>query len=120
MTRVRMLAILLLLPTIAAAKDVQKPKSIFLAETSTVEPKTVLKSLQHECPNVTISSDAASADYTLEANHSHGFPFTFSDREKSFHGFAYSLSDAVRTVCHLINNGVTVEVMSDVNFDAVV
>ena len=62
-------AVILFYAMTATAAVVQsKPKTIFLTEISSVEPQSILKSLQHECPNVTASSDAGTADYTLEAS----------------------------------------------------
>jgi hypothetical protein len=43
------------------------PKSITLTDTSDVPGKDILKAISKECPNISITNDAAKSDYTLEA-----------------------------------------------------
>jgi hypothetical protein len=60
----RLLACLILcFPVLAQSA----PKSIVFTDTSNVSAKDILKAINKECPNVSITNDAAKSDYTLDA-----------------------------------------------------
>jgi hypothetical protein len=74
-------------------------------------PKDILKALQKECPNVSITVDVAKSDYTLEAIKKaapkagqDSFDLTLLDRDgKAFRtGSTPSLGYAAKDVCHAI------------------
>jgi hypothetical protein len=99
--------------------------SVFLTDKSTVPSGDILKSLRKGCPSVSITSDAAKSDYTLEAvkmkviqddspmgpSSSIDFVLTLQDRDGiAFGAEASSLGKAARDVCHAIKMHVIVEV----------
>ena len=89
------------------------PKRIALTDKSDVPTADILKGLQKECPNVSITNDVTKSDYTLEAmkktNFDKGteydrFDLTLFDRDGNA---VYSTStrrvgNAVKDVCHAI------------------
>ena len=100
------------------------PKTIALTHKSTVPPKDILKSLGKECPNVSITNDATTSDYTLEAIKTtirqglrivpeNSVDLTLFDRDgKTFSSVSTtSLDDAVKDLCHAIKTSVMVEVV---------
>jgi hypothetical protein len=115
---------LVLLSTIPVlAQDT--PKSIVLTDKSNVPAKDILKALQKECPNVSITNDVTKSEYTLEATkktdpkgtEGNSFDLTLFDRDDitvrststSFFG------NAVKDVCHAIKTAVIVEVVDTQN-----
>lgn len=101
------------------------PKSIALTDKSQIEPKDLVKPLQKECPDVSITNDAAKSDYTLEAikkvDPSHtgndGFNFTLFDHDGKIVRSTSTalLGNAVKDMCRAIKNGVLVEVVDAQN-----
>jgi hypothetical protein len=90
------------------------PKRIALTEKSDVPTADILKGLQKECPNVSITNDVTKSDYTLEAikktrladgtEYDH-FALTLFDRDGKA---VYSTStrrvgNAVKDVCTFIH-----------------
>jgi len=87
----------------------------------------MLKVLQKECPNVSITNDVTKSDYTLEAikktsttaqrGIDESFDLTLLDRTgKTLRNTStLSLGNAVKDVCHTIKTGVIVEVVDTQN-----
>jgi len=99
-------------------------KSIALASKSNVLAKDILKALQKECPNISITSDVSKSDYTLEAkkstNRQNGeevFDLTLLDSDgKIIRGTSESsLGKAAKQVCRAIRTFVLVEVVDTQN-----
>lgn len=117
------LVLLLSLQAIAA----DAPRSIALSKKSDVSPADISKNLRKGCPNVSISDDATTSEYTLEAvkktdPRDRGidgnepvvfFDLTLVDRDGRAVRYTStpSLGGAVKDVCHAINTGVVVEVV---------
>ncbi|HEY1203245.1 MAG: hypothetical protein ABSH46_19070 [Bryobacteraceae bacterium] len=86
------------------------PKSIALTYKSTVPPEDISKALRKECPSVSITSDVAKSDYTLEVIRTDlktgqdSFDLTLIDRDgKTFRTASTpSLANAMKDVCHAI------------------
>jgi hypothetical protein len=103
---------LILLSSIPAlAQDA--PKRIAMTEKSDVSTADILKGLQKNCSNVTITNDETKSDYTLEAikktkfaggNESDHFDLTLCDHEGNaiYSTSTRRVSNAVKDVCHAI------------------
>jgi hypothetical protein len=101
------------------------PKSIALTDKSQIEPKDLLKPLQKECPDVSITNDVGKSEYTLEAmktvapsnNGSDGFNFTLFDHDGKIVRSTSTalLGNAMKDICRAIKNGVVVEVVDAQN-----
>ena len=98
------------------------PKVITLTDNSNISAKDLLKALSKECPNVSITNDAAKSDYTLDAakrNSDDGglwgktFYLTLLDRDGVTFIAASKpyLGQAAKDVCHAIKTSVSVEVV---------
>ncbi len=85
------------------------PKRIALTEKSDVPTAEILKGLQKECPNVSVTNDATKSDYTLEAMNritAHDrFDLTLFDRSGKavYSTRTEHVGNAVKDVCHAIN-----------------
>lgn len=90
------------------------PKRIALTGKSDVPTAEILKGVQKECPNVSITNDASKSDYTLEAikktEFSQGtqydrFDLTLFDHDGNavYSTSARHVGNAVKDVCHAIN-----------------
>jgi hypothetical protein len=100
------------------------PKSISLTAHSNVPAKDLSKALRNEdCSSISIVSDAAKSDYTLEAIDSlHASPYPYQSGEInrvytlfSRDGKTVRSSSSMKDVCHAIQRGVIVEVVDTQN-----
>ncbi len=117
-----LLAILVLFsPTSVLGQD--SPKTIALTDKSTVSVKDILKAMQKECPNVSISNDLTKSSYTVEAikktdpNGPDTFGLSLFDRDGKIVRIASAmfLSNAVKEICHAINKTLIIEVVDTQN-----
>jgi hypothetical protein len=90
------------------------PKRIVITDKSDVPTADVLKGLQKDCPNVSITNDLTKSDYTLEAikktkfasgTEHDRFDLTLFDRTgNAVYGTStHRIENAVKDVCHAIN-----------------
>jgi hypothetical protein len=114
--------LVLLSAILGAAQDM--PKSIALTNKSNVPTKDLLKSLEKECPNVSITTVVAKSDYALEAikkttrpglgiEHVNEFYLTLFDRDDNIFSTVSdtSLSHTLKDLCHAIKTFVMFEVV---------
>ena len=90
------------------------PRSVALSKESNVPSKDILQALQKECPNVSITEDVNTSDFTLKARRrtnekgveESGFDFTLFDRDGniSLHATSPFLDNAVNSVCRAVNS----------------
>ena len=108
----RLLLFLVIAVSLLAAQ--QPPRTITLTEKSNIPAAAILPSLKKSCPNVAITNDAASGDYTLEAVETselyHGTDYgrphlTLFDRDGKavYSTVTRKISNAVKDVCRAIN-----------------
>jgi hypothetical protein len=103
---------------------VRIPKSIALTDKSNVSTQDLLKSLEKECPNVSITTAVTKSDYTLEAikkttrpglgiEHVNEFYLTLFDRDGNTFSTVSdtSLSHTLKELCHAIKTSVMFEVV---------
>jgi hypothetical protein len=119
------IACVVLLFSACSALAQSTSKSIALTDKSQVEPQDLLKGLQKECPDISVTNDAAKSDYTLEAikkvDPSHdgndSFNFTLLDHDGKIVRSTSTalLGSAVKDICRAIKNGVLVEVVDTLN-----
>lgn len=119
------IACLVLLLWVSPVLAQSTAKSIALTDKSQVEPKDLLKPLQKECPDISVTNDAAKSDYTLEAikkvdpshNGNDTFNFTLFDHDGQIVRSTSTalLGNAVKDMCRAIKNGVLVEVVDAQN-----
>jgi hypothetical protein len=119
--------LLLLSATLLSAQD--SPKSVRLADKSTVPADEISKGWSKECPDVSMTDDPAKSGYTLEAfttiTRYNGpgsgtdvkFDFTLFDRDGNIFSSASetSLGHAVKRLCHAIKTSIVVEVVDTQN-----
>jgi hypothetical protein len=122
----KLFSFLILLSAVPLAAQ-NTSKSIFLTNKSNIPSPDISKSLRKKCPNVSVTSDVANSDYTLEAlkTTSHqgikilaydSFDLTLSDREGiAFGTSADSLGDAMKNLCRAIRRSIVVEVVDTQN-----
>lgn len=90
------------------------PRRIAITDKSDVPTAEILKGLQKECPNVSITNDVTKSDYTLEASkkakvvkgsESDHFDLTLFDHDGNaiYSTSTRHVNNAVKDVCHAIN-----------------
>ena len=108
--------------TLLAAQPTRK--SIALSDKSNIPAKEVFKTLEKECPNISLTDDASKSDYTLEAiKHTdpnggvESFDLTLFDHEGRplRKTSTMRFSNAAKDVCHAIKTAVVVEVVDTEN-----
>jgi hypothetical protein len=88
----------------------QKSRLIAITDKSDIPSSDVLRGLQKYCPNVSITNDAAHSDYTLEAvkkdrlYHHCGFTLFDQSGKAIYSTETAQVSNAIKNVCHAINN----------------
>lgn len=117
------------IPNVAAAAPIpaqNAPKSIALTGKSDVPAKDILKALEKECPNVSITNDFTKSDYLVEAikgmadpksGEQEGFDLTLFDRDgKTIRTTStLRLGNAVKDLCQAMKTNVLVEVVDTQN-----
>jgi hypothetical protein len=94
---------------VVAVGTTQKSKQIAITDKSDIPTSDVLRGLQKYCPNVSITSDLAKSDYTLEAvkkdrlYHHCGLTLFDHDGKAIYSTETAQVSNAVKNVCHAIN-----------------
>jgi len=116
--KLRVLAAAFLFSISAGAQD--SPRAMSLTEKSNIAPENLLKSFHKDCPNVSITREAAKGNYTLEAIEkgnleatAGGFYFTLFDPTGKIlrSTNTMTLGGSVKDVCNAMKNGVIVEVV---------